>query len=264
MAETNPRFATEDDDSFFMPMPSWRPRSVSQKPQSAAPHRARFVVDLSSGVLTMVEEPEALELEIEHAYPAMTSILKAYLPETHGAEYLTVDDIASWERASYEQRRFAASQVAAFSNTEALREKSGPDLLKHLSRYLRSIFRPAYGLALADRVEALSRMVLEEAGGELNLSGESLENLIAFLEANTKLSRPSLVAGPSGELIAIWKGAKQGEFTVRFMPDGTVRYLLTKTNRKHPKGVSRVSGDTTPDKLFDEARLSELRWMVNQ
>jgi hypothetical protein len=178
--------------------------------------------------------------------------------------YLAVEDMSSWLSAYHDAWKLTTSQATAFSNTEALRDRSGPDLLRHLSRYLGSIFRPSYGPALADRIEALAAMVREESDGAESLSDQSLESFIAFLERSGKLVQPRVVAGPSGEIVAIWRGGIYEEFTARFMPNGTVRYLLSKANTRHPQGVSRSSGDTTPDRLFDDARLDDLQWISNR
>jgi hypothetical protein len=263
MAETNPLFET-NADAFFRRLFADRHPGI-ETAQEQARQKMRLVAELTGGgstVITMGDEPETLDLDldIEPAYPATRDVLRAiYIPEEEDMAYLTAEDLSIW-LPTYEARKLTPSQATAFSNTEALRDRSGPDLLKHLSRYLRSIFRPPYGPALADRIEALCEMVREEPDGESTLSGESLENLIAFLERNPELNRPSVVAGPSGELIAIWRDVG-GEFTARFMPDRTIRYLLTTPNERHPQGASRVSGDTTPDRLCEDARLKELRWM---
>jgi hypothetical protein len=264
MPETNPRFQTQGE--VHRP----RRRTVVPFRQSAAQGPALpyataggFTMDLAGDV---TEEPQAVEFAIEPAYPVADALRTLYLPvKGQQVEFLiVVDDAhlpdtwgATWHPANQEPPRFTVSQATAFSMTEALRGKSG-----HLTRYLRSLSQLSYGRMLAERVEELSSMVREESEGELALSADSLATLISFLEQNPRMNRPGLVAGPSGELLAIWRGGPQSEFTARFMPNGTVRYLLTKPNAKHPLGASRVTGDTTSDKLSEEARLGELRWMT--
>lgn len=258
MAETNPLFEISADALFTLRTvhgPLRDPRTF-QKPS--------FVTELTSGsntAITATDKPETLVLDLAYTYPATKAFFKAVYRSEPQVAHLAIDDIAPWRPANYVARRLTTSQATAFSNIDALRSSSGPDLIKHLSRYLRSLFQQQYGPQLSERIETLSNMVREESDGTLALSGESLENLIAFLEQNAKLVRPNVVAGPSGEIIAIWRGGKSGEFTARFMPNGTVYYLVSKPNPRHPKGVSRQSGDTTPDKLFDDARLSDFQWM---
>jgi hypothetical protein len=261
MAETNPLFETADTPFGLLTVHG------SQADQQAR-QKSKLVSDLVGGsrtAITVVDEPETLVLDLEPSYPTKKNVLRAvYIPETQWVAYLTIDDISPWLPAHYEARKLATSQATAFSNIEALRDKSGPNVVKHLSRYLRSIFQPPYGAPLADRIEALSKMVREESDGTYALSGESLESFIAFLERNPKLVRPSVVAGPSGEVVAIWKGGMHGEFTARFIQNGSVQYLLSRPNPRHPQGTSRLSGDTTPDKLFEDARLSELQWISSR
>ncbi len=262
MAETNPLFQAPSGVSFDTSMglsAQANELHVGLEIESVATTVAQAVSAKSHTAATLRGEREmfVFELEPPRIYPSTKGLVRALLTlEVRPLEYITLDEMVAWQPVRYESRRMTTSEATAFSNID-LRSGSGPRVLKHLTHYLRSIFRPAYGAALADRIEALSEMVREESDGSMDLSGASLANLIALLERNTKMMRPRLVAGPSGEVIAIWKRAETGEFVGRFLPNGTVKYLLTTPNPQHPQGVTRVSGDTTPDKLFSEARLAE-------
>lgn len=157
-------------------------------------------------------------------------------------------------------RDLPTSDATAFSNAEVVRTTSEPKLVQHLLRYLKFYFRPNYGAALASRIESLAQAVREDDDG-LELSGMSVAHLIGFLERNPSVLRPKLAAGPSGEVLAFWRDESRGEFSARFLPNGSVRFLLTLSDPDHPEGMSRSSGDTTLDKLFARAGLADLAWV---
>jgi hypothetical protein len=277
MAETNPLFAPrampDVEPLFSVHRLPQRPAGVAaDRAYGRLAQRAKLVADLLStgtiisamSVVPAENDQFLIDMTIDPAYAISKNVVKAVLiPEAQRVEYVTLDDLDPARASNYEARKLSASQATAFSNIEAVRDAPPPNLLPHLTRYLRSIFQAPYGRALADRIEKLAEMVLEESDGAQPLSGESLAGLIAFLERNPALTRPSMVAGPSGELIAIWKQAGRGEFSARFLPTGAVRFLVSRPNQRHPQGVSRLSGDTTADKLFAEAGLDELRWLFN-
>lgn len=264
MAETNPLFQASAALAVDTPSAFWPAGESTNQLESEIEIASRIVMQTvsasSSAAATLRDEPEMFLLEVEPSTAYSTkALMKALLivGESDADHYITQDESTPWQPVRYQSRQMTTSEATAFSNIEAPRNVAGPRLIKHLSRYLRSIFRPTYGAALADRIEALSAMVREESDGSLTLSGASLASLIAFLEGNAKLSAPKLVAGPGGEVIGVWKRPGQAEFVSRFMPNGTVRYLLTTPNPKHPQGTSRISGDTTPDKVVTEGRLAE-------
>jgi hypothetical protein len=266
MAETNPLFANCLDTPR-----SWRggsPRHRTPQGAGAVERQAAAVAEAvaeKSSALTMSGSMEALVGEAV----SMTALAlgegpaKVYLfAEANQPEHITLAETwpAPWTR--YVPWKVTPSEATAFSNIEAVRGGSGPRLVKLLTQYLRTVFRPKFGPSLADRIEDLSEMMREDSGGTLDLSGDSLAQLISFLERNPMLVRPSIVAGPSGELAAIWKADGKGQFSARFMPNGTVRYLLAVPNARHPQGFTRTSGDTTPDNLFSEARLGQIDWIA--
>ena len=163
--------------------------------------------------------------------------------------------------AHYKARQVRPSEATAFSNIEA--PPVTEPRVHHLARYLRIFFRGQYGRALADRIERLGELIREDSYGSDQLSGWSVGHLIAFLEGNPRLTRPKLAAGPLGELIAIWNAEGKGEFSARFMPNGSIRFVVTTPNKKHPEGVSRTSGDTTINELFKKAGLADLDWVIS-
>jgi hypothetical protein len=163
--------------------------------------------------------------------------------------------------ARYRPRQVRPSDATAFSNIET------PPVTEpgvhHLARYLWIFFRRPYGRALADRIESLAEMIREDSNGSDRLSGWSVGHLIAFLESNPSVVRPKLAAGPLGELIAMWNAEGKGEFSARFMPNGSIRFVVTTPSEKHPEGVSRTSGDTTIDELYKKAGLAHLDWVIS-
>lgn len=152
---------------------------------------------------------------------------------------------------------FFTSDVTPFSNAEIALEDQQITLPQHLF-YVRAFFQRPYGAELAARIEALSDMAVVEED-QASPSPASVVNLIGFLES-TPMDKPMLAMDPNGEIIAVWKHEGEGEFSVRFMSDGTVRFLMSKTNTRHPEGVTRIFGSTTSDELFARAGLADISW----
>ncbi len=273
MAETNLSFDTTGTLLLDAPLLAYRPAlayRMSVERQSsitieAEQQRAIVAQPLTSltnpSSLTLGSSVGALEFGLELATAsafskALGDVLRTLaIIEPHPKPIVM-------SGARYRPRQITTSDATAFSNIESLRSSTEPNLIPHLLRYLRMLFRPSYGTGLATRIEQLAEIVLEESDGAERISGLSVAHMIAFLEQNPTVVRPKLAAGPSGEIIAFWRRDEQAEFSARFLTNGTVRFLVKSPNTRNPSGIDRASGETTCDQLLQKAHLNELDWVA--
>jgi len=256
--ETNPLFEAAE-----RPSPWWRYERTLDPSQSAMQRIRMASATPPATSASSVSPGEGLVIDIESSGTA----LEASLRLTAGEVLQIVLDMtgypeqaSTWSSADNQIIELPTSDVTAFSNVEAIRSAGEPKLLQHLLHYLRFYFRPEYGSSLASRIETLAQLVRSDTDGA-ELSGWSVAYLIGFLEKNYTLLRPKLAASPNGEIIAFWRH-NGAEFSARFLPNGSVRFLVTVPSPNHPGGVSRSSGDTTLSELFARAGLADLRWMT--
>ena len=115
---------------------------------------------------------------------------------------------------------------------------------------------------LVQRLQELLRDVTEEDEADSSISGASLGKFVEFIRENPNLSIPQLAVSPEGHIYARWKADRQKLFSVLFLPDGRVRFVVFKPNPKHKDVTVRFSGLTTSDALIDEIRNHQISGWV--
>lgn len=109
--------------------------------------------------------------------------------------------------------------------------------------------------ALAERIDALLAAFQDDGDG-VPASANSLRGLLSFLEAHPALNYPSITLTPNGDFYASWKKARTHVFSIQFLDNGQVRFVVL---RAEP--AAQLSGLTTPTELMDiVAPLHVLDW----
>lgn len=125
------------------------------------------------------------------------------------------------------------------------------EILKRLSGATTLLFREAMSARIASLLEAFQ----EDSGG-VAVSVNSLQSLLAFLEAHPTLKYPAITLTPSGDFYASWKENRTQVFSVQFLDNGQVRFVVL---RNGP--TAQLSGLTTPATLMNlVAPLHVLEW----
>ena len=91
----------------------------------------------------------------------------------------------------------------------------------------------------------------EEDPDSLGIAAGSLRNFYYFLHLHTNLKRPAISLTPDYNIYASWRGERNRVFSVHFLPNGDVRFVIFKPNDRHPGRQIRLSGIATSDILME-------------
>lgn len=110
-----------------------------------------------------------------------------------------------------------------------------------------------YWTKLASRLTELQKAVQEEEldGGGITVS--SLQHFLELLQAYPALRCPAVSATPERNIYASWKSGSNRVFSIHFLPDGKVRFVIFCPNDKHPDQTIRLSGTATVDVIISVA-----------
>jgi len=119
-----------------------------------------------------------------------------------------------------------------------------------ISRIETSLFIP-YRQKLANRLVTLFKDAKEEDPTCLGISAGSLRYFYNFLQLHTNLKCPTISLTPEYNIYASWRDDQKRLFSVLFLPNGDVRFVIFKPNDRHPELKIRISGITTTDFLME-------------
>jgi hypothetical protein len=106
---------------------------------------------------------------------------------------------------------------------------------------------------LANRILSLFDYAKEEDYHSPGIAVESLRNFYYFINKYPKLKYPNITLTPDNNIYASWENEKNRLFSVHFLSDGNVNFVIFKPNDKHPKQKIRLSGYVTVDILMETA-----------
>ena len=107
---------------------------------------------------------------------------------------------------------------------------------------------------LRARLEELHNVWQEENGPDRAMSVRSLNGLVGFLRRFERIRMPSIVNTPEGTLLAEWRTDERHLFSVHFLSEGEVRFVVFSPDSVRRKVVNRAFGDTTVEHLLDVAQ----------
>jgi len=108
---------------------------------------------------------------------------------------------------------------------------------------------------LANRLITLFKDAKAEDSANIGIAVESLRNFYYFFRSNTNtnLKCPSISLTPDNDIYASWRVERSRIFSVHFLPDDNVQFVIFKPNDKHPEKLFRFSGLVTTDALMELA-----------
>ena len=105
--------------------------------------------------------------------------------------------------------------------------------------------------SLANRLVTLFKDAKQEDSASPGISISSLRNFYDFLQLHNNLKLPSISLTPDNNIYISWRVSQDRVFSVHFLKNGEVRFVLFKPNDKHPERQIRISGTATADMLKD-------------
>ena len=116
-------------------------------------------------------------------------------------------------------------------------------------RFSKQIF---HSERISNRLTDLRCMIREEEGEMADISVDSLRTFFSFLKMHPNIRYPEITLTPDGDIYSRWKGDEGALFSVEFLPDSNVGYVVFASNPRHPGEVSRNSGTDFVDTVFEQ------------
>lgn len=108
-----------------------------------------------------------------------------------------------------------------------------------------------HGKRIAQRIRALRQMVREDDDGDIAL--DSLRSFYDFLSLHPEVGYPEITLTPDGNIYACWKSRDRALFSIHFLPQSRVRYVVFAPDRKRPHLMDRISGTSSVDTVLETA-----------
>lgn len=118
---------------------------------------------------------------------------------------------------------------------------------------VRAVLPVQYRARLASRLRELQKAVQEEELDGGGIAVGSLHNFVELLKAHPALRCPAVSVTPDRNIYASWKSGPDRVFSIHFLPDGKVRFVIFRPNDKHPGQAVRLSGTATADVIISVA-----------
>ncbi|MDO8722804.1 MAG: hypothetical protein Q7J31_11385 [Syntrophales bacterium] len=103
----------------------------------------------------------------------------------------------------------------------------------------------------SNRLRNLRDTIREEDGNDEDISAESIHSFFLFLKMHPNIRYPDITLTPDGNVYSRWKGDNGSLFSVEFLPDSRVGYVVFAPSLRHGNELSRNSGIDFVDTLFD-------------
>lgn len=120
-----------------------------------------------------------------------------------------------------------------------------PELILRLTTDLPVPYRES----LANSLLTLFHDAKEDDPKSIGIAVDSLRYFYSFLQSNTNLKCPTISLTPEYNIYSTWREAKNRLFSIHFLPNGDVRFVIFKPNDRHPERKIRISGTATTDVL---------------
>lgn len=108
-----------------------------------------------------------------------------------------------------------------------------------------------YHERLVRRLEFLFQAMAEECEAWGADSAESLRKMLQFLQSVPSFRYPTVSVTPSATFRAQWTDGENAHFTLDFLADGQVRFVVFSPDPHHPDRVQRLSGMTSWENVME-------------
>ena len=135
--------------------------------------------------------------------------------------------------------------------TQANVLKNEEDQVQELIFRIKTSRSIPYRGSLANRLLALYNDAKEEDSDCIGIAPESLRSFNKFLHLHTNIKCPIISLTPEYNIYASLRGKQNRVFSVHFLTNEDVRFVIFKPNDRHPERKIRVSGLATIDIIME-------------
>lgn len=108
---------------------------------------------------------------------------------------------------------------------------------------------------LARRLLELERDLRDEANPTCpGISVESLKKFFSFVRSNPDIRMPAISVSPDCNVYTSWKADSSRVFSIHFIPEADVRFVLFRPSQKQRGKMIRLSGSAVLEEVIDIAR----------
>ena len=109
---------------------------------------------------------------------------------------------------------------------------------------------------LANRLSSLFNAAKEEDPDSPGIPIDSIRTFYYFLEKHSNLKYPIITLTPDNDIYASWKGGQNQVFSVHFVSNEDVRFVIFKPNKNHTERKIIFYGTDTADTLMETVTFS--------
>jgi len=102
---------------------------------------------------------------------------------------------------------------------------------------------------IGNKLLSLFNSAKEDDSSSVGISINSLRNFLNFLRSHLDLKCPIISLTPQNNIYTSWRAGQDLIFSIHFLPSADVRFVIFRTNDRHPDRQIRISGATTTDVL---------------
>ena len=119
-----------------------------------------------------------------------------------------------------------------------------------------------YGKYIAERLLTLYNDEKEEDSTSLGIAVGSLQNFYNFMQLYPNMICPDISLSPEYNIYISWRDNRKQLFSIHFLPNDEVRFVVFRENKLHPEQKIRLSGVATCDIIIETVSpLLEIEWI---
>lgn len=103
---------------------------------------------------------------------------------------------------------------------------------------------------VGERILQLREMFQEEEGSDADISPDSLRAFLTLVHRTPYEREPDISLTPAGDLYIRWRKDPKTIFSIHFLTDKIVRFMIFQPNDCHPEIVNRFSGIDAVDTVW--------------
>jgi hypothetical protein len=186
---------------------------------------------------TSSEHPSSEERDVENI------LLQQYWDELHYSLTSAVNQESANVLIRWHETNNTFTQANLLNNED--------DEIQKIIIQIRKLLSIPYSENLANILDTLNSDVKEEDVGSVGITSGSLRSFYNFIRLNTNLKWPTVSLTPENNIYASWRTEQSQIFSVHFLPNEDVRFVIFKPSDRDPERKLRFSGTATTSVLIE-------------